>query len=68
MFEVVIVEATVDFSQQFSRWLQVDLGGTDVHMTPFSQNSRLSIRATEDRRVWMVAVAESQRAYDPLRR
>ena len=30
MFEVVIVEATVYFAQEFGRWLQVDLGGTDI--------------------------------------
>jgi len=32
MAEEVVVEAAVDFAKQFGRWLQVDLGGTDVHV------------------------------------
>ncbi len=32
MGEIVIVEAAVDFTEEFGRRLQVHLGGTDIHV------------------------------------
>jgi hypothetical protein len=33
MFEVVIMEASVDFAQEFGRRLQVNLCGTNIHVS-----------------------------------
>jgi hypothetical protein len=40
MLEIVVVEPTVDFIQQFGRRLQVDLGGTDIHVAHIGGQSR----------------------------
>ena len=32
MFQVVVVEPAINFPKEFGRRLQVDLGGTDIHV------------------------------------